>query len=65
MVSTNLQTAELNLKLLDQILKHIAIIAHELACNLLLQRFCNMNMRFLKVLEQEDENLLLVSRDLH
>ena len=61
MVATNLQTAKLNLKLLDQILKHIAIIAHQLARDLLLKRFCNMNMRFLKVLKQEDEDLFLVS----
>jgi len=50
-VATDLKTTELNGELLDKILKHIAIVTHKFASNLLLESFCNVNVGFFKVLE--------------
>ena len=64
MIALDLQAPEFDAELADQIFKLVVIVIHKLIRDLLLQHLSNVFVWLLEVLKQQNEDFLLVSRNL-
>jgi hypothetical protein len=63
-IALNLQFTELNVKLFDKVLKHVAVVVHQLHRYLFEQHLCYVLVWILEVLKKQDKNLFLIPRNL-
>ena len=62
--ATNLQFAELDVEVGDEVLEDIAALGHQLGRLLIREHLLDILVRLLEVWEEENEDLALVARDL-
>ena len=62
--ATNLQFAELDVEVGDEVLEDIAALGHQLGRLLIREHLLDIFVRLLEVREEENEDLALVARDL-